>query len=559
MGYPTEIPPSNQEKLIRTARADLRLVVAGGAASSSEARDDLDFGVRGQRPWACLLSHNGPPLRKVVLLGADRDGDHISGYRITRPRKGGVAVPYPHVQPTKADVDAVEVAAISLAPVSEALDVDVGPQAVFVAGATGKKRGQIVCYSDGARKRLTTVVLSVGHELLPRRRGQRRGRPQFFVPASLVTLTYHAPNVPKIDVCYSHLRAWWKRVKRGGFPDAWGVFVREYQGNGALHFHLLVHWGVERWTTSWSAMQLWIGDIWADVVAVDMGEDELHRRAGTNIRPVLTQRMLAEYVAKGGLQKLQPGAGLAAERAKRVQKGVRVQLREADVLVDEADRQAAFHQLLEESRGHRWWGYLDRVRFKAHAREVVAEVGPEVVGAVKRENDRNWTSYLEAKGVEVDPLRIPQRASGRVSDRIIEAAGVREQLLAATWVDAKTGEILGEPIEVSAALAVAVGGEDYVRGQVVAEPRAGPGAVQAVPALWCPLGAFVGVKQSIAAVSQVGSGPSGSRVSLCSARGYPLCVRCGAEQFRLGVGGLCIRCDGSLSMSRLPPAGSMSG
>ena len=240
---------------------------------------------------------------------------------------------------------------------------------------------------------------------------------------------------------YRHLRAWWKRVKRR-FSGAWGVFVREYQVNGAIHFHVLIHWGVARWTTSWADMQVWMSETWAEVVAVDMGEDELHRKAGTNIRPVLTQKMLAEYVAKGGVQKLQPGAGLAAELSKRIQKGVQVQLGEAGALA-EAEREARLDQLLEESRGHHWWGYLDRERVKAHAREVVADVGPEVVGAVKRENDRNWVGYLEAKGVEVDPLRIPQRASGRVSDRIIEAAGVREQLLAATWVDAKTGEVVG--------------------------------------------------------------------------------------------------------------------
>lgn len=543
MKHPTEETFLKQEKPAGQAAATagsryLRLVEGGVASSASgaEVRSPSGDAAASQvrRTWACLLSHIGPDPRRVVLLGVDRSRNHISGYRITRPRQARVTVPYPHVQPTEAEVEAAKVASIST---PSAL-------AVGVAGATGVKRGQVTHYSDEARKRLKAAVLTVGHELLPRKRGERQGKPQFFVPASFVTLTYHAPNVPHIDVCYRHLRAWWKRVKRR-FPDAWGLFVREYQASGALHFHALLHWGVNRWTTAWADMQSWISNTWAEIVAVDLGEDEQHRQAGTNVRPVLTQQMLAEYVAKGGVQKLQPGVGLAVELSKRVQKGIQAQLGEADALADDVARAERYAALLEEARGHHWWGYLDRKRAKAHAREVIADVGSDVVRALKGENDRNWMQYLESRGVEVDPLRIPQRASGRISDRIIEAAGVRHRLMTATWIDAKTGECLGEPVEVSAVQAVVVGGEDLGQGQVVAWPRAGSAAVRAVPALWAPVG-VLRLPPLLAEVPKSGPGPPGPKPPRLSAKGYPLCVRCGVEQFRLGGGGLCVRCDGSL-------------
>ena len=59
-----------------------------------------------------------------------------------------------------------------------------------------------------------------------------------------------------------------------------------------------------------------------------------------------------------------------------------------------------------------------------------------------------------------------------------------------------------------------------VQGQVVAESRAGPAAARAVP------------------VS--GPGPSGSRPPPASSpAGYPLCTKCGAEQYKLGAAGVC--------------------
>ena len=122
-----------------------------------------------------------------------------------------------------------------------------------------------------------------------------------------------------------------------------------------------------------------------------------------------------------------------------------------------------------------------------------------------------------------------------------------QAVLDAPWVDMQTGEVLGESVEVSAAQAVAVGGEDLGRGQVVAQPRAGLAAARVVPALWVPVGVCLDAKPPLlAAVPKSGPGPPGSRLLRLSAKGYPLCVRCGAEQFRLGAGGLCVRCDGSL-------------
>ena len=203
------IPPPESSIKSHRSRQYLELVEGGGAASGTSRSDDRSRsgdagGGQGRRPWACLLPHIGPRLRQVILLGADRGRDHISGYRITRPRKVET-VPYPLPQPPESEVEAAKMAPIS-SPSStlarDVSDVDVGFEAAFVAGVTGKKRGQVVRYSDEARKRLTTAVLSVGHELLPRKRGQRRGKLQFFVPASFVTLTYHVPNIPHIDTCY---------------------------------------------------------------------------------------------------------------------------------------------------------------------------------------------------------------------------------------------------------------------------------------------------------------------------------------------------------------------
>ena len=412
---------------------------------------------------ACEATHIRPrPAPEVILFGTDRERRHISGYRIRRRRspKPAPAVLFQGFGNDNDD-EGLFVKPVSKPPTIPVLKVPPEGLATsglvdagVVRGATGVKRARVKKYSRGAQRRLREAVLSIGHELLPRRCGRRKGKPHFFRPASFITLTYREGYVPHIDTCYAHLAAFWRRLKRvPGWENAYGVEIREYQENGSLHFHLLVHWGVNRWTKPFSEVQKWLSETWADIVAKAMGPDESHLRAGTNIGPVLTDKMLEVYVSKGGVQKLQPGAGMATELSKRVQKSVEAGLAAVDAEPDAAEQE----RLLDEAEGHHWWGYLDRPRFKALARVVLAEVAPEVAHKLERATDESWLSYYEKKGIEVERWKVPKYAMGHISDRIIDETGVRDALMNARWVDELTGEVYEVPT-VPALLVRTVGG-----------------------------------------------------------------------------------------------------
>ena len=426
----------------------------------------------------CEPAHIQPrPDPEVILFGADRERRHISGYRIRRRRspKSPPAVLFQGFGNDNDD-EGLLVEPVSKPPTIPVLKVPPeGPatsglvDAGVVRGATGVKRGRVKKYSRGSSRRLRETVLSIGHELLPRRRGWRKGKPYFFRPASFITLTYREGHVPHIDTCYAHLAAFWRRLKRvPGWESACGVEIREYQENGSLHFHLLVHWGVNRWTKPFSEVQKWLSETWADIVAQAMGPDESHLRAGTNIAPVLTDKMLEAYVSKGGVQKLQPGVGMATELSKRMQKSVEAGLAAVDAEPDAAEQERLLDVLLDEAEGHHWWGYLDGPRFKALARVVLAKVAPEVAHKLERATDENWLAYYEKKGIEVERWEIPKYAMGHISDRIIDEAGVRDALMNARWVDELTGEVYEVPA-VPSLLVRTLGG-----GSVQGPPSPGP-------------------------------------------------------------------------------------
>ena len=497
---------------------------------------------RVRRTGACRPAHIQPrPAPEVILYGADRSRGHISGYKIRQRRP-----PKPSQTPIIGDDDAVVLSVdddLLVPGAGLVAGVDSGPGALSVPdvesvlGATGVKRGRVGKYTRAARGRLGDAVLSVGHKLVPERRGKRNGRPVFFRPGSLVTLTYRAGHVPHIDPCYAHLFAFWKQLKRvPGWEKAWGVQVREYQENGSLHFHLLVHWGLNCWTRPFSEVQAWLSKTWAGIVAKDMGPDEYHLRAGTNIKPIISDKMLDVYISKGGVQKLQPGAIMASELSKHVQKSGEVLLAALEDELDPDERLRRLDALLDEAVGHHWWGYLDAPRFKAEARVTRVESTPEVAYALKNANDESWVAFFEGKGIKREKWEIPQRASGVVSDRIIAQAGVRGALMSSCWVDELTGEVHEVPT-VPAMLVQAVGGGVV---EVAGGVSALGSAPRVVPCLWRPLGSPPLSRGGLSLVRPPGASPPPLGPS-----GFPLCRGCGEEESSVRDG-LCIYCDKSL-------------
>ena len=540
---------------------------------------------RVRRTGACEPAHIQPrPDPEVILFGADRERRHISGYRMRRRRspKPAPAVLFQGFGNDNDDDDeGLLVEPVSKPPAIPVLKVrpeglatsdlvDAG----VVLGATGAKRGRVREYTQAARRRLREAVLSIGHELLPRKRGRRKGtgRPCFFWRASLITLTYREGHVPPIDTCYAHLAAFWKQLKRvPGWENACGVQVREYQENGSLHFHLLVHWGVNRWTRPFSEVQAWLSETWAGIVAKDQGPDEYHLRAGTNICPVLTDKMLEVYVSQGGVQKLQPGAGMAGELSKRLQKSSDVLLAMVDSEPDAAEQARRLDALLSEAEGHEWWGYLDGPRFKALARVTRAEVSPEVARKLERATRGDWLAFFEKKGVKVKRWEIPQYAMGVVSDRIIAEVGVRQALMEAVWVDENTGEVHEVPTA-PALIVVAVGGGSVQVAPAVSAaqpepqevviggmamlfwPDAGgpPSGPRVIPAMWLSRGSPPLSRGGLGVVKPPGAGPP-----VFGPTGLPTCTDCGDPQLKLDQG-LCIHCDGTLPRG-VPPVRPVGG
>lgn len=148
-------------------------------------------------------------------------------------------------------------------------------EAGAAGGVGGGRRGRVVEFSPGSRRRLMRLLNSIDRSRVP--------EPLFF------TLTYPGdwPRDPR--VWKKHLKAFRERMKRryGKFPAVWRL---EYQRRGAPHFHLLVFLDVPR-----STLREFVSTGWYGVVA---SGDEKHLKAGTQVVKVDSWRGIRSYAAK---------------------------------------------------------------------------------------------------------------------------------------------------------------------------------------------------------------------------------------------------------------------
>lgn len=144
-------------------------------------------------------------------------------------------------------------------------------------------RGPIRGLSPHSRKRLLHAALGI---------------PWGAAPAFFVTLTYHYSAGSDPAQWYRDLRAFWKRLVRDYEAFSPGIlWTKEFQRRGAVHFHLVIFW---RRVPHLEQYRRWVSREWNEVA--ELG-DELHAKAGTNVRPVRTEdvaggQRLTRYLTK---------------------------------------------------------------------------------------------------------------------------------------------------------------------------------------------------------------------------------------------------------------------
>ena len=550
MNYPTEISlrqsstkhPEVLEAFKPPSADDVVHLEGGFPRFESVGQGLSDHAYHTASPLSGFPDRAGSPgiwVPEILILGADRRRGIISGVIVRRRRRRAagalvssgekpfVIIPDGDPEEVEAILEAAHQVAVDAGGMVEAVEAAEAVEAV--GGATGAKRGQIGPYTPAVRKRFREAVLAIGHLLVPRCQGMRNGKSVFFHPASFLTLTYHEGRVPSAAICARHLGTFIKAFRRR-FPAAFALRVREFQRNGSLHHQWVVCWGETVWTEPWRVRHEWVRETWADIVEADMGPDPAHRKACTQLSAVISAKALADYVAKGGVQKLQPGAAVAADLTKRAQK-----MPPPDHL-----------------EGHKWWAFVNRKAYDRAARRFRVRVAPPVALAIESAMWESWQALFGRKEIEVDPWRVPRWASGRYSDEILAAASARQAVLSAEWEDVKTGEVDdGRGFDVSAQrLAVSIAsGEVTLEGaaeQIAAQVRPPPSvSVRVVPALWMPAGSPPLSRGGLSLVRPPGAGPPRSLP------GPVHCANCGREQSRLGPKGLCIICQPGF----LPPGG----
>ena len=280
----------------------------------------------------------------------------------------------------------------------------------------GGLRGEIGGYTSASRKRLRQTVLAVESALLPRRRGKR-----FYRPATFATLTYPRVWDPDPKTWKRDLETFGKALGRR-YPGAWFIWALEIQKRGAPHFHLILHWNDQRQFESYKVRQAWISETWARIVGKGTPDPE-HLKAGTNLRPLVTPKLLRVYVEKPGT-KLHPAHMAGRELAKRgPQKG--------------------------GSGFGRWWGIWNRPGYQACAVVVVVDVSLDVAAQLAVGIEADWQEYFEAlnrlRVVQGKPPfeigeYLPRHVAGRAVDAVLDATGTREAVFGADWIDVNTGE-----------------------------------------------------------------------------------------------------------------------
>lgn len=285
------------------------------------------------------------------------------------------------------------------------------------------RRGRVAGLSYASKRRLRELVYSLQPSLISRLVGHRLVR-----PASFVTLTWPLEDLPRNEAnpawAKRCLELWWQRLERR-FPEAWAVWVLEFQENGNPHFHLLVRWGSPpRNRAGWLALQGWVSENWAAVCAAGREDPDgairaKHLSAGTNSRPLderITSASLTDYLAKAGRD---PCGGTADTAVREFSKAIQ--------------KSARKHQ-------GRWWGTLNRKAVHAAAVVHEFEYSSEEADALHRLIQDGWAAWAEAMGVDLELLPA-WRPAVRLEEELSRAR--RRDLLphGRTAVDTATGEL----------------------------------------------------------------------------------------------------------------------
>jgi hypothetical protein len=261
-------------------------------------------------------------------------------------------------------------------------------------------RGTVEGFSDKSRVRLHKTVAML---------------PWVGVPWFFVTLTY--PMVFPTDgrVAQRHLRSFYRRWSRAYGAPA-GVWKREFQRRGAVHYHLAL---VAPSDVSVKAMQAWVASVWFDIVK---SGDDLHLLAGTSVEVGRYEpsRYFAGHGSHGrdekGYQNQVPEGFVMPGRWWGLW-GVKVEPSEIDL----TERQ--WHQA---SRLVRRWrkGHASRVRHGGRVQGQWAEVGDGL-----RFQAELWRALVVMGDAEGPPVIWPGGVS-YADERTERAAGATAKVVA---------------------------------------------------------------------------------------------------------------------------------
>ena len=343
---------------------------------------------RGETPAVVRMSQWLKRRKKrldVLIYGADREQNTVAGVQVRRvDLLGGAAAPPPAASGTLPSPPASATSgAASPSPSSKSKPPPSGaPVTVFTATS---------------RRAFRYAVLAIEHLLMPQKRGKR-----WHFTASFITLTYSTKHRPTPEKWKRDRDAWLKRLRRR-YPDAVPIWVREYTKAGVVHFHLLVWWGVARYTESWKDRRAWISRSWAETITDGAKDKEAYLaslKAGTNCRPVTSKGKLREYLGKGGGEKAHPGSSMVRELGKRAQKSAPV-----------------------EGEG-RWWGLGNRAAYNRAKRIYIVILTVRDAARLAVAIRKCWLEYLRRLGIVIDPdTRVPQWVAGRIADELLQAEG----------------------------------------------------------------------------------------------------------------------------------------
>ncbi len=147
-----------------------------------------------------------------------------------------------------------------------------------VTDAPTPTRSPITALSPGSRSRLM----------------QKLGTIDADAPTLFVTLTWPTWAAPDREQWHRPWDRWRMRLSRH-WPEAAGIWRREYTKRGVVHLHLLV-FNVPMTAGNVKALRDWTAKAWAD--SVDAPEYDKRLRAGTSVEVPRSGRAVSRYIAK---------------------------------------------------------------------------------------------------------------------------------------------------------------------------------------------------------------------------------------------------------------------